>query len=307
MTHVPIQCITTDQWLCQYDHHLEHVTGVAVTTRKKYLYFASKFLTAVGDSLSLDWSLIKASQITAFVEREAASRLNHGRKDPAIAVRSLLRYLFTEGVVHAGLIAAVPVMRQVRLAALPRPLSGDEVERVLAACPSTPHGLRDFAIVLLLSRLGMRAGEVARLSFDDIDWRQGHLVVRLSKSHRERILPLSQEVGEALVAYIRDARPKSSERYLFLSHKDPHRALLNAPSITHVVKRLLPKASIPARTGGAHLFRHAAATQMVRRGATFKEVADVLGHKALVTTTIYAKLDLATLSLIALPCPGGDL
>ena len=307
MTHDPVQSISTVQLLGQYEHHLEHVTGVALTTRKKYLYFASKFLTAVAGSTFPDWSLLKASQITAFVEREAVPRHNHGRKDPAIAVRSLLRYLVAEGVIHAGLIAAVPVMRQYKLSALPNFLSSDEVERVLAACPSTPHGLRDFAIVILLSRLGMRAGEVARLSFDDIDWRKGHLVVRLSKSHKERLLPLSQEVGEALVAYIRDARPKSSERYVFLSHRYPHHPLLNVPSITSVVKRLLPKASIPARTGGAHLFRHTAATQMVRRGATFKEVADVLGHRALVTTAIYAKLDLATLSLVALPCPGGEL
>src|SRR6266496_3450529 len=146
MTNAPVNSITSDQWLTQYAHHLEHVTGAALTTRKKYLHFASRFIATVTDSPLPNWSALGACQIAGFVEREAAPRHNHGRKGPATGVRSLLRYLVVEGVVDAGLIAAVPVVRQSRLAGLPGHLSSDEVERVLAACPSTPHGRRDFAI-----------------------------------------------------------------------------------------------------------------------------------------------------------------
>jgi integrase/recombinase XerD len=159
--------------------------------------------------------------------------------------------------------------------------------------------------LLLLSRLGIRALEAAQLQLDDVDWHTGCLLIRASKTHRERNLPLAEDVGQALVDYLRDGRPQTDSRNIFLEHTAPFCPLRTSSAITKAVKRLLKKTGIERRSAGAHLFRHTAASQMVCRGASFKEVADVLGHRSLQTTGIYAKLDLAALSQVALPWPGG--
>ncbi len=147
--------------------------------------------------------------------------------------------------------------------------------------------------------------EVARLQFDDIDWFQGSILIRAGKSHRDRLLPLPEDVGQALLDYLRGNRPVTPHRELFLGHYAPYRPLRTASAITHVVQRLLKRAGIERRSSGAHLFRHTAASQMINRGASFKEIADILGHRSLQTTGIYAKLDLEALSRVALPWPGG--
>jgi site-specific recombinase XerD len=138
-----------------------------------------------------------------------------------------------------------------------------------------------------------------------VDWTTGSLLIRASKTHAERLLPLAQDVGEALLAYLRTGRPATSSRHLFLAHTAPYRPLHTASAITKIVKRLLAKAGIARQASGAHLFRHTVATQLVNRGASFKDVADVLGHHTLQTTGLYAKLDLAALARVALPWPGG--
>lgn len=160
-------------------------------------------------------------------------------------------------------------------------------------------------MLLLLSRLGLRAKEIVGMQLNDIDWINGSLLVRSTKTHCQRALPLARDVGEALVDYLQHGRPTTASRTVFLTHRAPFLPLKGASAVTSAVKRLLAKAGIERRSSGAHLFRHTAATQMVNRGASFKEVADVLGHQKLQTTTIYAKLDLAALSEVALPWPGG--
>lgn len=195
-------------------------------------------------------------------------------------------------------------MRQWKHAALPAFLSIDEVDRVLTQCrDDTPIHRRDRAILLLLARLGVRASEVAHLCLDDIDWRQGQVTIRAGKSGRERGLPLSADVGAALVAYLQDGRPKRRHRALFLQARPPYGAL-SAGAVTCLAQRALHHADVAARRPGAHVFRHSAATRMVRGGATFKQIADVLGHARIETTAIYAKLDLAALTRVALPWPG---
>jgi integrase len=169
----------------------------------------------------------------------------------------------------------------------------------------TALGRRNHALLLLLARLGLRAQEALSLRLDDIDWHHGVVVLRAQKTHRERQLPLPAEVGQALLDYLQQGRPATSCREIFLAHRAPYRPLQAASALTSVVKRLLQKAGIERHSSGAHLFRHTAATQMVRGGVSFKEVADVLGHQSLQTTGIYAKLDLASLASVALPWPGG--
>ena len=174
---------------------------------------------------------------------------------------------------------------------------------VLVACPvDTPVGRRDLAILTVLVQLALRAGEVASLQLEDIQWRAGTVSVRGAKSHRQRLLPLSDEVGTALVKYLRDGRPHSDHRAVFLTARAPHRPL-SPSAISTCAARAMERAGVSAARHGSHVFRHTAATRMLRAGATFKDIADVLGHARLETTGIYAKLDLEALARVALPWP----
>lgn len=294
-----------EQWLRSFDHHLDHVCGLSAGTRHIYLYYATKFVTRLFGIKALDWSVVTADDIEDFVRIQAARLRPSASRAPVTATRAMLRYLTSVGAVRAGLGMAVPTVRQWKLGALPRYLKADEVERVIIQCGgATAVRRRDRAILLLLARLGLRAGEVSRLALDDIDWREGQVLIRYSKSKRERILPLSKEVGEALVGYLRSGRPDGFCRTIFLRSRPPHRPL-KASSITTIAQNSLRRAGIVSARSGAHTLRHTAATQMVQRGVSFKEVADVLGHARLETTAVYAKLDLDALARVAMPWPGG--
>jgi integrase len=208
--------------------------------------------------------------------------------------------------VPAGIEGAIPPVRTWRHSSIPRHISPAEVERVIGACdPATPLGLRERAVVVLLAYLGLRAGELIRLKLDDVDWTEGCLIIRAGKNCRERGLPLSQEVGEALVAYLRQSRPTTPHRELFLRWRPPHRPLRSSVTITTLVSKVLKRAGVKVYRPGAHILRHTLATAMARQGVTFKEIADVLGHCSLVSTGIYAKLDLGSLSKVAMPWLGG--
>jgi site-specific recombinase XerD len=200
--------------------------------------------------------------------------------------------------------AAIPQMPQWKQAGLPRYLPAPEVERVIGSVlDHTAQGRRNYAMLLLLARMGLRAEEVMKLTLDDIDWREGVIRIRATKSHRDRMMPLSQEVGAALYVYLEHARPQSGYRAVFLRLRPPFKPFHDSSAISRMVRRALIRAGIVGAPAAAHLFRHAAATGMVTRGATFKEVADVLGHASIATTAIYAKLDIAALSRVALPWP----
>jgi site-specific recombinase XerD len=179
----------------------------------------------------------------------------------------------------------------------------EQLDGVLAVCRDDAIiSFRDRAIVLLLARLGMRSGEVRQLRLEDVDWAEGVIHIRLGKARHERILPLPDEVGAALVDYLRRERPPNSCRTIFLRSCAPYKPL---SSVAGIVKHVLQKAGITGRGIGAHHFRHSVATHMVRQGVPFKEVADILGHRSIETTGIYAKLDVPSLAGIALPWPGG--
>ena len=156
-----------------------------------------------------------------------------------------------------------------------------------------------------MARLGMRAGEVRQLKLDDINWIEGVIHVRVGKSRRERTLPLFEDVGKALGAYLQQERPKSADRSIFLTSLPPYRPLAWSTTITQISKHILREAGVDGPHLGAHRFRHTVATHMVQCGSSFKEVADVLGHKSLGSTSIYAKLDQRSLEQIALPWPRG--
>ena len=196
-----------------------------------------------------------------------------------------------QGFIAPGLELAIPKIRHWVKAALPQRLTELEVEHLCAtSLDGTAIGSRNYVIILLLTKLGLRTSEVARLQLEDVDWSNGCLLLRAPKSHRERSLPLPQEVGE-VITYLQTARPVTMHREVFLRHAPTVSPLKTPSAITKIVKRIMVRASIERRSSGAHLLRHTAATQMVNHGATFKDVADVLGHQSLQATAIYAKLD----------------
>jgi integrase/recombinase XerD len=295
------------RWLLRFDDYLQRVVGAASSTRQRYRPLLSRFLVSRFGCNEPDWSHLSADDLMRFVQTEAARAKGFGRKVPGVALRSFLRFLIAEGLVQDGLCAAIPSPRQYLHATLPARATSEQVAAVLACCQDgTSVGLRDHAVLLLLARLGLRALEIARLTLQDLDWKEGRMRVRAGKTHRERVLPLPEDVGLALAGYLRHGRPLTAARAVFLDAQPPHRPWCGASAVSQLAHRRLIQAGFPAQPWrGAHLFRHTIASQMVNAGATFKDVADVLGHQSLTTTNIYAKLDLDTLACVALPCRGG--
>jgi site-specific recombinase XerD len=293
-------------WITGYIDYLRDVVGATDSTRLRYLPTVRRFIAVCSGSGAPDWTGLSVQIVTEFMREEAAHRTGHGRTAPASATRSFLRFLAWRGVAPSGLDRAIPRIRRARHASLPTHLSSEQLARLLQRPPeSCPATYRDRAILSLLAGLGLRAGEVATLELDDLDWHAGQLRLRAGKGRRERVLPLPQEVGAALVEYLRHARPHHQDRRVFLTLTDPARTF-QAAVISAIVRRNLVRAGIPlGRLAGAHMLRHTAASRMVNGGAGLKDVADVLGHRSLQTTGIYAKLDLDALAGVALPWIGG--
>lgn len=294
-----------DQWVRRFDEHLDHVRGTSAGTRRIYRRYARALLTSCFGTSNPDWSAVTASVVTDFARTQTARLSRSACRAPLTATRAFLRFLITVGALPPGVDGAVPTVRQWKQAPLPPALSGEDIQRVLASVDETSvAGARDRAVLLLLTRLGLRASDVAALTVDAIDWRNGHLRLGPGKNRRERLLPLPVEVGTALVAVLRSRPPTAPRGVLFLRARPPVRPL-SASTVTGIAQRALRRADLTVPRLGAHVFRHAAATQWVQRGVSMKAVADLLGHADLETTAIYAKLDVATLAAVALPWPGG--
>ncbi len=297
---------SVEYWLRNFAYHLEHVSGCVSRSREHYVRYARRLCQELFADGDVDWAKLSATVITRFVRQEAAKLHPSACGQPVTALRALIRYLAFQGLVSDGLLGAVPAVLTKRHATIPRAIPAADVERVIASCTEgSSYGLREKAIVLLLARLGLRAGEIIRLRLEDIDWVRGCLRVPAGKTHRERSLPLSQEVGEVLAAYLRHARPASVHRELFLRWRPPFSPLQSSTSIGTLTRKLLHRAGLRVYRSGAHTLRHSLATGLVCNGVSFKLVADVLGHHSLATTEIYAKLDPGALSQVALPWPGG--
>jgi site-specific recombinase XerD len=284
------------------------VAGVALRTRQTYGHLVRRFLTDCFGAEPPDWASLTAAGITTFVGQEAARRQRAGRKLPAVAVRSFLRFLVFRGAIRPGLEAAALAPPQWKYASLPSRLTPEDIERVLAVYHdgSALH-LRNRAMLFLLARLGLRAQDVVSLCFDDIDWADGRLALRPGKSRRARTLPLPHDVGQAIVAYLQGGRPQSTSRQVFVRSRPPFRSLTSS-AVWAIVRHAFTHAGLVVPPGiASHIFRHTVASQMVNHGASFKDVADVLGHQSIQTTGIYAKLALDTLAAVALPWGGGAL
>jgi len=296
-----------DTLVAAFNAHLQHVAGLMPGTRSQYLRHATLFLKAVFKTAPFDVTKVTPQAITDFVRGQAAKLKPSACAAPTTSMRVFLRFLIMYHGLPAGMVGAVPTIRQWKLASLPRHLSAEDVDRALATCDEqSPVGKRDRAILLLLVRLALRAGEVGRLRLSDVDWREGEVRIHSPKSARERKLPLPCDVGQSLAEYVQNGRPRNAQPFLFLRTRAPFSPITGSSTVSCIAKRHLKLAGISIRGLSAHSFRHTAATRMVRRGVGFKQVADVLGHRLLETTNIYAKLDEDSLHRVALPWPGGE-
>ena len=246
-----------------------------------------------------------ARDVTAFMVQQTHCYNPTHAQLIATALRSFFCFLLQHGLITTDLAKAVPMVPTWRLSGLPRFMKAQEVADLLHSCDqSTPQGQRDYAILLLLARLGLRAGEVAALTLDDLDWEAGELLGR-SKGARCDRLPLPHEVGAALVTYLREGRPPSPTRHVFVRMRAPRRGFIGSPAISPIVRRALERAGLNPAHKGAHLLRHSLATQLLHNGASLTEIGELLRHQDIETTRIYAKVDQVAWSALALPWPGG--
>ena len=292
-----------------YKQHQRRTRGLRDRTLSGYERHVRAFVRgALGDD-PIDPSQVGCDDVVEFVASMTSRYSPASMKGVRTALRSFLRYLRGEGYIPDGrLEAAIPQLAHWRLSTLPRRLNDQQLQQVLGSLDvAAPCGPRDRAIVRLLAGLGLRPGEVAELHLEDIDWRAGTIELRLRKNRRGAVLPLPHEAGRAIAGYLREHRPETCERRMFVKQVGPHRGEpIGAAAVSGVVARALRRAGVQAPMRSAYVFRHTVASQMVQHGASLKEVADVLGHRDLDTAAIYAKVDLSALREVALPWPETD-
>jgi integrase/recombinase XerD len=293
-----------DRIIGDYDGFLSSERGLARATVVCYLPVVRRLLTERFGNKALRLEDLRPADLIRFILREARRVSRIHARTTVTALRSFLRFLRQRGVIKTELAAALPGVAHWRLSHLPKSLPPDQVEQLLRSCDRrTPSGQRDYAILLLLARLGLRGGEVLAMTLDDLDWEHGEMVVH-GKGQRLERLPLPRDVGTALVHYLRHVRPACSSRNVFIRLKAPLRGL-RLTAICCVVRRALKRAGLDPDFKGAHLLRHSLATTMLRRGASLGEIGQLLRHRQPTTTQIYAKVDIKALRGIALPWMGG--
>jgi len=288
----------------RYLDYLRDERGLAVATLVNYRAFVRELLHQRYGAGPVSVDALTAKDIATFQLRRIQTMGSGRAKLLGTALRSFLRFLFLEGETPIDLSSAVPMVRTFRNAAIPRYIAAPDVRRVLASCDAaTAVGRRDQAVLLLLARLGLRAGEVVKLELDDIHWRSAELVVRGKGKLHDR-LPLPKDVGAALARYLTTDRPRCACRRVFLRLRAPVRGLASAAAVTTIVERAIDRTGLKPPWRGAHLLRHSLATDMIRGGATLGEIGQLLRHRSPVTTEVYAKVDFEGLRGVALPWPG---
>lgn len=289
--------------LDRYEKHLRSERGLTTATIINYLPFARKFLNDRFGEGPFFLREVRPSDISGFVLRHARSMNCRRAQLMTSAFRSFFRFLFQHGELRVDLAPSVPTVADWRLSIIPKYLTPAEVARVLGSCDRhTATGRRDYAILLLLARLGLRAGEIVALQLDDIDWRSGEILVRGKGLLHDR-MPLPVDVGQALASYLRYDRPSCKTRRVFVCMKAPQRDFAGPSTVSTIVRRALGRAGLHPGFKGAHLFRHSLATSMIRSGASMGEIGEILRHRRASTTEIYAKLDFEGLRLLAQPWP----
>ncbi len=285
----------------RYAEWLEHHRGISAGTIRRHV----RLITGMMSELGADPRTSDAALIRRVLFRKTKHRSQNHAKTLTSVMRMYLRFLASQGCIPGTLIAALPSVPQWQLSTLPRYISPDDVERAIACCGHHPTGVRDRAILLLLARLALRAGDIVALRLGDIDWDRGEIRVS-GKSRREAVLPLPQDAGDALHAYIATVRPTVDEDKVFLCVQPPWRALTESSIVSSLARRALDRAGVKTfASRGAHVFRHSQATALLRSGATLDVIQALLRHSSARTTMIYAKTDAVMLQEVAQPWIGG--
>jgi integrase/recombinase XerD len=302
---IPAPAGPVEELLARFRRYLEHERGLVPAAARGYVDKVRPFVARFDGPDGLELWRVDVAEVRGFVVEVCPRLGRRAAQLTVVALRALLRFLHLEGVLERSLVGAVPSVAGWRLSGLPKRLEPGQVDALLDSCDrSTVIGLRDRAILTVLARLGLRAGEVAALSLEDIDWRAGELIV-YGKAARSERLPLPHDVGDAIVGYLRDGRPATAQdRSVFVRVRAPHHRLSRG-GVTFVVKSAARRAGLGLVH--AHRLRHTAASEMLRCGATLPEVGQVLRHRHASTTAIYAKVDREALRQIARPWPGAVL
>lgn len=299
-----------DPLLSAYFQHLRVIRGLHMKTCEGLLLTARRMLAWQRKHLA-DKALsgLTAKHVLAMThDLLAACRSDGARSSTTAHMRSFLRYQHWANLNAQELAQFVPRTPCWRQAHLPPRLAWEDVQRAIDATDvATPSGVRDRAIMLLLATTGLRNRELRELELGDIRWLPGELVLRHTKGHRDRVVPLLDETGAALAEYVLHARPRTSDRRVFLSCVPPVRPFSCSSTVSRIVRCRLERAGIPVQRGGAHLLRHSLATRLVEQRRPIKEVADLLGHQNIDTTSLYVKVAVPQLADVALPFPGGAL
>lgn len=300
----PIDPPAVTQELRAFAHFQEHVCGLTQATRDVSRLRVRAFLLSCFGSRDIRMDALTARDVLRFIDRYTANCTHRSRYTIARSIRGYLRFKALTQPHADTLCERMPKVAQWRLASLPKSLTAAESEAVLAAARChDPVGRRDYAILRCLNDLGLRTVEVARLQLDDFDWRAGTVRIR-GKGHRVDVMPLPASTGKAVADYVRYGRPRDAGRALFFRHYPPHWAPATVFVVRAAVRTAAKAAGLTQRIGGPHIFRHTVAQRLVRRRASLKAVADLLRHRSLSSTRVYAKVDLPALSTVAMPWPG---
>lgn len=290
----------------EYEQFLLKDRTLSGQTVAAWTPYVIRFLDEAFRNRAFNLRRLRPADVTSFIQRHARRFSSSYARKLVSSLRSFLRFLHYKGRTDYDLSVAVLNVARWSLSSVPKHLPAADVRKVLAGCDRrTALGRRNYAILLMLARLGLRAGEVVNLHLDDIDWDRGQIAVR-GKGGRPAQLPLPADVGRALANYLRRDRPRCACRRVFIRDYAPIRGLARAGAIAKVVFCALKKAGVASAHKGAHLLRHSLATEMLRKGASLDEIGEVLRHKSPDTTAIYAKVDLNALRPLALAWPGGE-
>ena len=289
----------------EYRRYLLQERGLAEASLLNYIPFAEQFLSDRFGPSAMDPSELTAKGVGKFLQ-DRARQLCPGRAKLLVtALRSFLRYLRYQGQISVDLAACVPSVAAWSLSTVPKFLPAGTVQQILDHCDrNTPDGKRNYAVLLLLARLGLRACEIVALSLNDIDWDNGRITIR-GNGGRWAQLPLPVDVGEAVAIYLQTGRPRCLCRQVFLRHRAPLCGFAHSITVSTIVRRALTRAGIDSVRKGAHLFRHTLATDLLRKGVSLDEIGELLRHRSPNTTALYAKVDLTALRALALPWPEG--
>lgn len=302
----PSEPSPADMLVLRYREHLRGCSGLCPRSIEVYTPFVRTLVVAY--QLPEHLTTLDASAIRSHLIDYSRGHSSSSTKLLTAALRSFLRFLFLEGTMATDLSRAVPPVRRSQLAAMPPFLTAEEVERVVAATDrSTGRGRRDAAVLLLLARLGLRPGEVVTLELHDIHWDVGEIVVR-GKGRLHDRLPLLNDVGEALALYLREARGSSSSRRVFLRRCAPHVGFSGPDAVCAIAREAQRRAGLqPKGRFGAHIFRHSLARRLLQHGASMEEISQVLRHRSIDTTQIYAKVEFEALRGVARPWPATEV